>query len=174
MENPGDSHNGTHRRMSMSARTCCAVSDNCAPMETVGVYLLNALEPAEHDAFTRHLTCCPACQAEVEELAPVTRLLGLVPRDRVPPFPSSGGRRLSDSGYGYGLWGMALINTLGLVVFVASFVRPKTSRDWRTLGTFSGFAVALFTHAQRTYASSRTAWRPLTRGDHAALRRTIP
>src|SRR5882757_1620376 len=47
--------------------------------------------------------------------------------------------------YGYGLWGLVVINTVVLVVFVASFTRPKTPRDWRALGAFSGFAVALFT-----------------------------
>lgn len=52
---------------------------------------------------------------------------------------------MSDTGYGYGLWGLVVINTLVLVIFAASFFRPKSSRDWRALGAFSGFLVALFT-----------------------------
>lgn len=44
----------------------------------------------------------------------------------------------------YGLWSVVVISSLGLIAFAASFVRPKTSRDWRSLGMFSAFIVALF------------------------------
>ena len=44
----------------------------------------------------------------------------------------------------YGLWGLVAINTLLFVFFAFSFFKPRTKRDWRTLGTFSGFIVALF------------------------------
>ncbi len=44
----------------------------------------------------------------------------------------------------YGLWPLVIISSLGLIIFAASFVRPKTSRDWRSLGVFSAFIVALF------------------------------
>ncbi|MEU0721797.1 isoprenylcysteine carboxylmethyltransferase family protein [Streptomyces lavendulocolor] len=47
--------------------------------------------------------------------------------------------------YGYGLWPLVVINTLVLVIFAASFFHPRTGRDWRALGGFSAFAVALFT-----------------------------
>lgn len=47
-------------------------------------------------------------------------------------------------GNGYGLWPMVIINSLVLIIFAASFTRPKTSRDWRSLGGFSAFIVALF------------------------------
>ncbi len=47
--------------------------------------------------------------------------------------------------YDYGLWPLVVINTLVLVIFAASFFHPKTGRDWKALGGFSAFAVALFT-----------------------------
>ncbi|MCP3818814.1 hypothetical protein NLX86_12050 [Streptomyces sp. A3M-1-3] len=37
------------------------------------------------------------------------------------------------------------VGTLLLVIFAASFFHPRTGRDWRVLGGFSAFAVALFT-----------------------------
>lgn len=45
----------------------------------------------------------------------------------------------------YGLWSLVVINSLVFIIFAFSFTRPKTKRDWRTLGMFSGFVVALFT-----------------------------
>jgi protein-S-isoprenylcysteine O-methyltransferase Ste14 len=44
----------------------------------------------------------------------------------------------------YGLWGLVLVNTLLFSAFAFSFFKPKTKRDWRTFGTFSGFLLALF------------------------------
>ena len=44
----------------------------------------------------------------------------------------------------YGIWPIVIISSLGLIAFAASFVRPKTSRDWRSLGVFSAFIIALF------------------------------
>ncbi|MFA4819009.1 MAG: isoprenylcysteine carboxylmethyltransferase family protein [Patescibacteria group bacterium] len=44
----------------------------------------------------------------------------------------------------YGLWPLVIIISLALIAFAASFVRPKTARDWRSLGVFSAFVVALF------------------------------
>lgn len=46
---------------------------------------------------------------------------------------------------GYGLWPIVVINTLVILVFVFSFTRPKSFRDWRSFGAFSAFIVALFT-----------------------------
>ncbi len=45
----------------------------------------------------------------------------------------------------YGLWSLVAINSLVFIVFAFSFVKPKTSRDWRSFGAFSAFLVALFT-----------------------------
>ena len=45
----------------------------------------------------------------------------------------------------YGLWTLVLINSAIFTVFAFSFTRPKTTRDWRSLGAFTAFVVALFT-----------------------------
>lgn len=45
----------------------------------------------------------------------------------------------------YGLWSLVIINSLIFIVFAFSFTHPKTSRDWRSLGGFAAFIVALFT-----------------------------
>jgi len=47
--------------------------------------------------------------------------------------------------YGYGLWALVIINSAVMILFAASFFHPKTGRDWRALGGFSAFMVALFT-----------------------------
>ncbi len=49
------------------------------------------------------------------------------------------------SDYGYGLWWLVAINSLVIIIFAASFFHPKSKRDWRALGGFSAFIVALFT-----------------------------
>ena len=46
---------------------------------------------------------------------------------------------------GYGLWPLVVFNSVLFIVFAASFFHPKTKRDWRVLGGFSAFVVALFT-----------------------------
>lgn len=45
----------------------------------------------------------------------------------------------------YGLWPIVVINSAVLIIFAASFFRPKTGRDWRAMGAYSAFMVALFT-----------------------------
>lgn len=45
----------------------------------------------------------------------------------------------------YGLWPLVIINSLIIIVFAFSFTRPRSKRDWRSLGAFSAFVVALFT-----------------------------
>jgi len=50
-----------------------------------------------------------------------------------------------DSAPGYGLWSLAIINSLVFIIFAFSFAKPQSSRDWRSFGAFSGFLVALFT-----------------------------
>jgi len=45
----------------------------------------------------------------------------------------------------YGLWQLVIINSVIFLVFVFSFFKPQTRRDWRTFGTFAAFIIALFT-----------------------------
>jgi protein-S-isoprenylcysteine O-methyltransferase Ste14 len=47
--------------------------------------------------------------------------------------------------YEYGLWSLVIINSAIFVIFAFSFTKPRTARDWRSLGAFSAFLVALFT-----------------------------
>jgi len=44
----------------------------------------------------------------------------------------------------YGLWSLVIINSVVFIAFAFSFTRPRTTRDWRSLGAFSAFIVALF------------------------------
>ena len=46
---------------------------------------------------------------------------------------------------GYGLWTLVILNSAIFIFFAFSFVKPKTKLDWRSLGAFSAFVVALFT-----------------------------
>ena len=45
----------------------------------------------------------------------------------------------------YGLWQLVIINSVIFLIFVFSFFKPQTRRDWRTFGTFAAFIIALFT-----------------------------
>jgi len=45
----------------------------------------------------------------------------------------------------YGLWPLVILNTLLFIAFGLSFFHPKTRRDWRAMGAFTAFLVALFT-----------------------------
>lgn len=45
----------------------------------------------------------------------------------------------------YGLWTLVAINSVVFILFAFSFTKPSTARDWRSLGAFSAFVVALFT-----------------------------
>jgi protein-S-isoprenylcysteine O-methyltransferase Ste14 len=47
--------------------------------------------------------------------------------------------------YGYGLRALVVIDTVVFVVFAFSFFHPRTRRDWKAMGAFSAFIVALFT-----------------------------
>lgn len=47
--------------------------------------------------------------------------------------------------YGYDLWWLVVINSAVFIIFAFSFIRPRTKLDWRALGGFSAFIVALFT-----------------------------
>ncbi|QYG94291.1 isoprenylcysteine carboxylmethyltransferase family protein [Iamia sp. SCSIO 61187] len=45
--------------------------------------------------------------------------------------------------YGYGLWFLVIINSAVFIIFAASFFHPRSSRDWKAMGAFSSFIVAL-------------------------------
>ena len=45
----------------------------------------------------------------------------------------------------YGLWSLVVLNSAIFIFFAFSFFKPRTGRDWRSLGAFSAFVVALFT-----------------------------
>jgi hypothetical protein len=51
---------------------------------------------------------------------------------------------MTHADYGYGLWGLALVNAAVFILFAFSFFKPATKRDWRSFGAFSAFIVALF------------------------------
>ena len=48
-------------------------------------------------------------------------------------------------GYAYGFWSIVFFNTLLVLFFILSFIKPKKKLEWRSLGAFIGFIVALFT-----------------------------
>ncbi len=45
----------------------------------------------------------------------------------------------------YGKWPLVIILSALVIAFTVGFVKPKASQDWRTLGGFAAFIVALFT-----------------------------
>lgn len=47
--------------------------------------------------------------------------------------------------YDYGIWSMVVFNVVLFGAFVLGFLRPKKNYEWRTLGVFAAFIVALFT-----------------------------
>src|SRR5215207_2712911 len=51
---------------------------------------------------------------------------------------------MSEAAPAYGLWGLVVLNSVIFIFFAFSFFKPRTSRDWRSFGAFSGFLVALF------------------------------
>ncbi len=48
-------------------------------------------------------------------------------------------------GYGYGLWFLMVVNSSIFLLFALSFLHPRSGRDWRAMGAYSAFIVALFT-----------------------------
>ena len=45
----------------------------------------------------------------------------------------------------YGLWPAVLFNIVLVLEFVASFMLPKRRAEWRSMGLFAAWIVALFT-----------------------------
>lgn len=45
----------------------------------------------------------------------------------------------------YNLWGLVILNSLIFTIFAFSFTKPRTKRDWRAVGGFTAFIIALFT-----------------------------
>ena len=48
-------------------------------------------------------------------------------------------------GFAYGFWTMVLFSVLLTLSIVFSYVKPKNKFEWRSMGAFIGFIVALFT-----------------------------
>lgn len=46
--------------------------------------------------------------------------------------------------YDYGWWGLVAVHVVWLLVFTLMFLAPARRREWRSLGVFAGFVVALF------------------------------
>jgi len=46
--------------------------------------------------------------------------------------------------FGGGLWILVAVNSAIFIAFAASFFHPKSRRDWRVMGAYSAFIVALF------------------------------
>lgn len=66
--------------------------------------------------------------------------------NRTSHTPGARDRKVSDmADAAYGLWPLVVLNTLLFAVFAASFFHPRTGRDWRAMGAFTAFLVALFT-----------------------------
>lgn len=51
---------------------------------------------------------------------------------------------MNETAPAYGLWSLVIINSAIFIFFAFSFIKPKTKLDWRSLGAFSAFIVALF------------------------------
>jgi protein-S-isoprenylcysteine O-methyltransferase Ste14 len=45
----------------------------------------------------------------------------------------------------YGLWSLVILNSLVFLFFAFSVAPPQSARDWRSLGAFAAFVMALFT-----------------------------
>jgi hypothetical protein len=52
---------------------------------------------------------------------------------------------MGSNDFGGGLWVLVAINSVIFIGFAATFFHPHTKRDWRVMGAYSAFIVALFT-----------------------------
>jgi hypothetical protein len=55
----------------------------CTVRRSLGVYVLGALEPPEHDDVASHVARCHACRRELEQFAPLPALLADVSRGEI-------------------------------------------------------------------------------------------
>ena len=51
---------------------------------------------------------------------------------------------MQKSSYGYGMWLTAIFMILFFTIFVIAFFKPNKKREWRNLGIFEAFIVALY------------------------------
>jgi len=49
-----------------------------------------------------------------------------------------------DTGYAYGMWIVAAFNLGIFLFFILSFLKPRGSQEWRSMGVVTAFLVALF------------------------------
>ncbi len=49
-----------------------------------------------------------------------------------------------DAGYAYGMWIVAAFNVGIFLFFILSFLKPRGSQEWRSMGVVGAFLVALF------------------------------
>jgi anti-sigma-K factor RskA len=61
------------------------MSDHARWNESAGAYVLGAMPAAEREAFEAHLSTCPECREEVEELRPAAEALPMASPLMTPP-----------------------------------------------------------------------------------------